>query len=170
MKLPCKRLLTLETTPWVRLPAFILLGVGLLAAVTVCAGAPTDLKEVNGTWIPATAEMAGQTMPEAVLKTITLKLEDGRYDVTVAGEQPDTGTFVMNPAAGPKAIKIIGAKGPNAGKTFLAIYELTGDTLRVCYDLSGEKTPAEFKTSAGTKLYLVTYRRKATEKAQQGER
>jgi uncharacterized protein (TIGR03067 family) len=170
MKLICKHLLILQTIPWARLAAFNLLGICLLAAATVCAGPPANLKEFDGTWIPATAEMAGQSMPESVLKAITLKLDDGRYEVTVLGEQPDTGTFVLNPAAGPKAIKINGTKGPNTGKTFLAIYELKRDTLRVCYDLSGEKTPAEFKTSAGTKLYLVTYRRKATEKAQQGER
>ena len=41
-----------------------------------------------------------------------------------------------------------------------AIYELNGDTLRICYDLSGSKRPTEFKTAAGTKLYLVTYNRK----------
>ena len=53
-----------------------------------------------------------------------------------------------------------GVKGPNKGKTFPAIYELAGDTLRVCYDLSGKKRPTEFKTKADTKLYLVTYKRK----------
>jgi uncharacterized protein (TIGR03067 family) len=54
---------------------------------------------------------------------------------------------------------VIGTEGPNQGKTFPAIYELNGDTLRICYDLSGAKRPAEFKTIAGTKLYLVTYSR-----------
>jgi len=49
--------------------------------------------------------------------------------------------------------------GPNQGKTFPAIYELKGDTLRICYDLSGAKRPTEFKTVAGTQLYLVTYTR-----------
>ena len=57
-------------------------------------------------------------------------------------------------------LKITGVKGPNAGKTFPAIYELTADTLRVCYDLSGKKRPTEFATKPGTKLYLVTYKRK----------
>jgi hypothetical protein len=51
-----------------------------------------------------------------------------------------------------KSMDVIGVKGPNAGMTFPAIYELAADTLRVCYDLSGKKRPTEFKTSAGTKL------------------
>jgi uncharacterized protein (TIGR03067 family) len=56
---------------------------------------------------------------------------------------------------------ITGTEGPNYGKTFPAIYELKGDTLRICYDLSGTKRPTEFKSVAGTRLYLVTYHRKS---------
>jgi uncharacterized protein (TIGR03067 family) len=55
---------------------------------------------------------------------------------------------------------IVGTKGPNTGKTFPCIYDIKGDTFRICYDLSGAKRPTEFKTAAGTKLYLVTYNRK----------
>jgi len=55
---------------------------------------------------------------------------------------------------------ITGTEGPNSGRTFPAIYELEGDTLRICYDLSGVKRPTEFKSIAGTRLYLVTYVRK----------
>jgi uncharacterized protein (TIGR03067 family) len=55
---------------------------------------------------------------------------------------------------------ITGTGGPNVGKTFPAIYEIKGDTLRICYDLSGAQRPTEFKSVAGTKLYLVTYTRK----------
>lgn len=55
---------------------------------------------------------------------------------------------------------VTGTEGPNQGKKFPCIYELQGDTLRICYDLSGAKRPTEFKSVAGTKLYLVTYARK----------
>jgi uncharacterized protein (TIGR03067 family) len=54
---------------------------------------------------------------------------------------------------------ITGNEGPNKGKTFLAIYELKGDTLRICYDLSGQARPTEFKTKKDTRLFLVTYQR-----------
>jgi uncharacterized protein (TIGR03067 family) len=54
---------------------------------------------------------------------------------------------------------ITGTEGPNKGKTILAIYEITDDTLRICYDLSGKARPTEFKTTKGTKLFLVTYNR-----------
>jgi uncharacterized protein (TIGR03067 family) len=121
--------------------------------------AADDQKALQGNWVPIKAELAGKPMPDAVVKTISLKLIKNEYEVLVAGK-PDKGTWTIDPAAKPKGMKIVGVKGPNAGKTFPAIYELTPDTLRVCYDLSGAARPKEFKTAAGTKLYLVTYRRK----------
>jgi uncharacterized protein (TIGR03067 family) len=63
------------------------------------------------------------------------------------------------PDASPKAMEVTGTAGPNKGKTFPAIYELIGDTLTVCYDLSGKARPSEFKSKAGTHLFLATYKR-----------
>jgi uncharacterized protein (TIGR03067 family) len=118
-----------------------------------------DAKAVEGHWKPVEAELAGQPMSDDVLKIISLKLENGRYEVFV-GDEPDRGTYSVDSATTLKGMTITGAEGPNNGKTFPAIFELNGDTLRICYDLSGAKRPAEFKTVAGTKLYLVTYNRR----------
>jgi uncharacterized protein (TIGR03067 family) len=125
----------------------------------LAAGESDDHKTLLGLWIPVKAELSGQPMSDAVLKTISLKLTKDEYHVLVAGE-PDNGTWTIDSAAKPKGMTITGTEGPNHGKTFPAIYELTGDTLRICYDLSGAKRLTEFKTIAGTKLYLVTYNRK----------
>ena len=97
-------------------------------------------------------------MTDAVLKSISLKLDNGKYEVYVGG-RPDKGTYTLDSAAKPKGMTITGTEGPNHGKTFPAIYELKGDTLRICYDLSGAKRPTEFKSISGTQLYLVTYNR-----------
>lgn len=131
------------------------------AAMTAFAAdpPPDDAQAVQGSWKPETAELAGQAFPVAVLKTISLKLTNATYEVYV-GNQPDRGTYTLDAASQPRGMTITGTNGPNQGKTFPAIYELKGDTLRICYDLSGAKRPAEFKTSAGTQLYLVTYNRK----------
>jgi uncharacterized protein (TIGR03067 family) len=123
------------------------------------AGQDDDAKAVQGNWMPAYAELAGQPMAETVLKIISLKLENGRYEVFV-GEEPDTGTYTLDLTAKPRGMTITGTFGPNSGRTFPAIYELSSDTLRICYDLSGARRPTEFKSVAGTKLYLVTYNRR----------
>jgi len=113
---------------------------------------------LNGTWLPSTAELGGKMFPEEVRKTIKLVVDEDKYMVTV-GKTIDQGIVKLHPSAKPKRIDIIGTDGPNKGKTFLAIYEQNGDTLRVCYDLSGNSRPTEFKTREGTQLFLVTYTR-----------
>jgi uncharacterized protein (TIGR03067 family) len=123
------------------------------------AGSPGDAKAVQGDWKPVKAELAGQPMTDAVLKSISLKLDNGKYEVFV-GLAPDRGTYTLDATTKPKSMTITGTEGPNHGRTFPAIYELKGDTLRICYYLSGSKRPTEFKSIAGTRLYLVTYNRK----------
>ena len=125
----------------------------------LAADSPDDAKAVQGSWKPVKAELGGQPMPDAVLKSISLKLDKGKYEVFV-GAHPDRGTYTIDSDTKPKSMSVTGTEGPNTGKTFPAIYELKGDTLRICYDLSGAKRPTEFKSVAGTKLYLVTYTRK----------
>jgi uncharacterized protein (TIGR03067 family) len=134
-----------------------------LAAATslngFAADPPDDAKAVQGNWKPVKAELAGAPMPDAVVKSISLRLYNCKYEVFV-GDKPDKGTYAIDSTSTPKSMTITGTAGPNRGKAFPAIYELKGDTLRICYDLSGVKRPTEFKSIAGTRLYLVTYNRK----------
>jgi len=54
------------------------------AAVTAFAtDSPEDAKAVQGNWKPVKAELAGQPMADAVLKSISLKLDHGKYEVLV---------------------------------------------------------------------------------------
>ena len=68
--------------------------IGLAIAATLPAFAAesvSDAKAVQGSWKPVSAELAGQPMPEAVLKTISLNLADGKYEA-MGGGHPDYGT------------------------------------------------------------------------------
>ena len=134
----------------------------LACLVALAARAADDLKGMSGTWKLTQAELAGQPMPPVVLKSITMKIDGSNYLVVVLtekGPSPDQGTIKLDSTASPKGMTVTGVEGPNAGKSFPAIYALDGDTLRICYDLSGAKRPIEFKTAPATKLYLVTYQR-----------
>jgi uncharacterized protein (TIGR03067 family) len=150
---------TLTNSPMMKYSLCLFLCLTVVASLTALAAEPPDANAIQGSWTPVKAELTGQPMPDAVLKTISLKLTDGKYEVHV-GSQPDNGTYALDDATNPKSITVTGTDGPNRGKTFPAVYELKGDTLRICYDLSGVKRPAEFKSVPGTKLYLVTYSRK----------
>jgi len=133
-----------------------------LFAFALAARAADDLKAMSGSWKLTKAELAGRPMPPAVLNSISFKLDGGNYAVVVQtekGPSPDKGTVTVDATAKPKGMTVTGVEGPNAGKSFPAIYEFTGDTMRICYDLSGAARPTEFKSTPGTMLYLVDYER-----------
>ena len=140
------------------LKPFVVLTLVLSFTSAARGGDAKDGDALQGTWLPATAELAGKPFPDEVRKSIKLVVKDDKYTVTV-GKQVDQGTVKLKPSAKPKEMDITGTEGPNKGKTILAIYERNGDTLRVCYDLSGKNRPKEFKTKEGTQLFLVTYKR-----------
>ena len=118
-----------------------------------------DAKTIQGSWAIASAEIGGGPFPPQAAKLITLKMDEGKYEVKA--ENPDKGTYTIDPTAKPKTLDIFGGEGPNAGKHFPCIYELHGDVLKICYQLGDGPRPAEFKSPAGTKIFLVTYKRKA---------
>jgi len=139
---------------------FCIASIAFASLSAFAADDSTDVKALQGSWIPVKAELGAQPLPAEVLKKITLTLTNQNYEVTIVGEQPDSGAWSVDTSSKPKGMTIVGTKGPNSGKTFPCIYDIKGDTFRICYDLSGAKRPTEFKTAAGTKLYLVTYNRK----------
>jgi uncharacterized protein (TIGR03067 family) len=140
------------------LKPFVVLVLVLSFSLAAGGGDVKDGNTLQGTWLPSAAEVGGKAFPDEVRKSIKLVIKGDRYTVTL-GKAVDRGTVKLNPSAKPKEMDITGTDGPNKGKTILAIYERDGDTLRVCYDLGGKGRPTEFKTRAGTQLFLVTYKR-----------
>jgi uncharacterized protein (TIGR03067 family) len=131
-------------------------------ALTAFAGEPShDGNDIQGTWLPTKALLGGEPMKDDFLKNTILKLDNGKYEVTVAGS-PDKGTYTIDPAAQPKTLDITGTEGPNVGRKIHAIYQLRGDTLLVCYALGASARPSEFKSPSGTQYFLVTYSRKGS--------
>jgi uncharacterized protein (TIGR03067 family) len=138
----------------VLLPAVLLFALPCLA---LCDDPNGDESAIDGTWLATAAELGGQKLPPKATASIKLTLKNGTYEVVA--ESPDRGTVKYETSAKPKAMVIKGTEGPNKGKTFPAIYELSGDKLTICYDLSGAARPTEFKSRPKTKLFLVTYQR-----------
>lgn len=109
---------------------------------------------LTGTWQAIEAELGGKPFPAETVRSIKLVLSAHDYQVG-----NDFGTYEFDPTVTPAAMTIRGTKGPNQGKTILAIYELAGDTLRICYDLTGQKRPTAFATEPGTRQFLARYKR-----------
>src|SRR5262245_40668429 len=68
----------------VKMKHLVSIGLLVVTAVNLLAADPPDNKSLRGDWIPVKAELGGQPMAGEVLKTISLKLGDGTYDVSAA--------------------------------------------------------------------------------------
>jgi uncharacterized protein (TIGR03067 family) len=141
-----------------------LLSAGMM--MTLCSAGIGDAAKkadstLDGIWVIKSAEIGGKKLPSQGAPPVKLTLKKGTYEVQA--ESLDRGTVTYDDSAKPKRMEIKGVEGPNAGKTFLAIYELSGDEMKVCYDLSGKAHPTEFKTQPNSTLFLATYERQKPE-------
>jgi uncharacterized protein (TIGR03067 family) len=113
---------------------------------------------LDGVWQPVRLEFGGEIAPEVVLQKTELEFSNGTYQVRFDGIVTDRGRFQLNAARKPAVVVLLGVEGQNAGREIPAIFQRVGERLRVCYGMDGVE-PATFNSTAGTKLFLATYRR-----------
>ncbi len=114
-------------------------------------------RKLEGLWQPLYAELGGEEAPADILTRTEVELAAGSYTVRFDGIAADRGTYLIE-AAG---LTLRGVTGPNAGRTIPCLCKFVHDTLVICYGLDGTR-PEKFATTAGGRLYLVTYRRKSS--------
>jgi len=117
---------------------------------------------LDGTWVPVSAEVSGRELPVAELRVARFVIESETYRIVDRRSiVVDCGELRLDGAAVPCALDIIGVEGPNAGKRMQAIIELDGDRLCICYDLECERRPQTMQPSGDQLLLLITYTRAA---------
>jgi len=130
----------------------------LMVGLLIAADGPQDdaakkeLKTFQGTWILVSAERDGKKAADE--KAIKLIITGTKYSLTqessaVIGHR---GTFLLDPAKKPKATDVTVTEGPDKGKTFLGIYELSNDDYKVCFAPAGKERPTEFSSKSGNLL------------------
>jgi uncharacterized protein (TIGR03067 family) len=144
-----------------------LLAVMALASTGLCADQKPAKDSLSGSWTLTSGVMSGEKMTEEVRLSVHLMLRNGKY-IAKVGEDTDQGTFTVDNSKTPAQITMVGTKGPNQGKTILAIFELDNGTLKICYDLSGKAFPEKFESKPDTKLFLATYAKQALRRGGRG--
>jgi uncharacterized protein (TIGR03067 family) len=140
-----------------RIAGMLALSVAVVVSPSVRGDATADdWKKLAGTWKVDAATLNGDDA-KAMLKDAVLTIDEGKYKLQLG--TTDAGTLGIDPGKTPKQMTITGSEGPNKGKTFPAIYEVDGDTLKICYALNAKEPPKEFKSTADNKTLLVTYKR-----------
>jgi uncharacterized protein (TIGR03067 family) len=69
------------------------------------------------------------------------------------------GSIKADPSKKPKALDVTSLDGPDKGKTYLAVYEVSGDDLRISTAEPGKDRPTEVSSKEGNGWMLLTLKR-----------
>lgn len=98
-------------------------------------------------------------MPDEIVKATKLTISEREYTVDLAGTL-DSGKCTIEDGGERIRMRIDGTKGPNAGKTFLAILEfLAPEEIRIAYDLSGSEYPESLEPTPARSNYVAAFKR-----------
>ena len=126
-----------------------------------------EIERLQGTWRQTYCEAEGVVAPEEAYGSHPhCRFEGRRFVVThVDGRVVLEGTFVLDPTSSPKTIDWTDSIGPDAGKTFPAIYELDGDRLIFCAADENQARPSSLDRAGEGQVIRVHERVRGTEKA-----
>ena len=106
------------------------------------------------------AYIAGDVLPVTELRIARLLIKSAGYQILDHQQHiVDRGEIRLDSAANPTAMDIVGLEGPHAGRTLLAIYEISNDLLSICYDMEGTQRPRSMQPEEDQILLLITYAR-----------
>lgn len=114
-----------------------------------------DLAQLQGEWSLASGNAGGQDLPANLLKNSRRVCKGDETTVVVAGELLMKAKFILDPSKTPKAIDYKVTAGPNAGKSQLGIYELTGDSVKFCFAAPGKDRPKDFTNPSRRRPHVI---------------
>jgi len=119
-----------------------------------------DRARIHGTWRVVALVVNGDRSKEEDVKKLTVcNGSDGTWILYSEDKEISRGSSTFDPQRSPKTIDFIPTEGEGKGKTHLGIYELAENSRRLCFAPPGKDRPAEFSSSPGSQLILVTLER-----------
>ncbi len=136
----------------------------LLSAAGLAAAPQDEFIErehqrLEGTWRVLSAEADGTPIPAREFRDLQLTFKDGKFTARRGDEEPQEGTYTLDPSRNPKQMDVTRTNGPARGQKQLAVYSLNGNILKICSCETGSERPAGFDTRDKTGYTLMTLRR-----------
>jgi len=130
-----------------------------VSAQTKIALKMNGTNELEGRWACVSAVVDGQQLLKETVGLLRLTLTRDRYKTEKGSEVLFDSTYTVDATKTPKQINMTGTEGDLKGKEAQGIYSIEGDTLRICYTMPGVGRPEKFESLAGSKAYLVVWKR-----------
>jgi uncharacterized protein (TIGR03067 family) len=120
------------------------------------ANGRSDQQLLQGTWKVVKRVKNGAAEDPAEHPT-TLKFSGKAITETRDGKPAQEGAYTLDETKTPRRITLTGKAGDNAGKTFEAIYEIEGNTLKLAYSFGDNAStpPKDFTGGEGAGLLVL---------------
>jgi len=115
--------------------------------------------DLPGTWTCTSAIIDGKELPKETAALLRLTLTQGHYKTEKGSDVLFDSTYRVDASQNPRQISMVGTEGNLKGKEAQGIYSINGDVLRICYAMPGDGRPERFESAAGSKAYLVVWKR-----------
>ena len=91
----------------------------------------------------------------------SMTFAEGKMTPTTKGNSRKPADFSTNETVTPHTIDVIIPEGPDAGKTSLGIFQITGNKLTICMNISGGgERPAEFAPNPELRRVVMVLEKK----------
>lgn len=131
----------------------------LLAADDVNDADKPDLAALQGEWKLVSGIADGIDMPGGMIEGMKRVCKDDITTVTMNNALLLSARIKINSTTTPKMIDYEVLRGPNADKTQLGIYEITGQTIRFCFAAPGDSRPKDFNAELGSRRTCTTWKK-----------
>jgi len=135
-----------------------------LAFAGACTAMTSNLNmnkddNLTGTWTCVSATIDGKELPKETAALLRLTLTQDRYKTEKGPDVLFDSSYRVDTSQTPRHISMIGTEGDLKGKEAQGIYSIDNDILRICYTMPGGNRPEKFESAAGSKAYLVIWKR-----------
>jgi uncharacterized protein (TIGR03067 family) len=143
----------------VRITRTLLLS-GLVLVPLANAQTPSQsAAEPKGLWTVKEIQCGGRVLRGPQVAALQVEFTGSKLIIRV-GEESREAAYVLHESERPRQIDITPTTGPDAGKTFLGIYDFPGDTLRLCLRGRENLRPTEIASKLNSDLTLMVLQRK----------
>jgi uncharacterized protein (TIGR03067 family) len=120
-------------------------------------GAKNPQQPLQGDWTIQSMEQDGHKTLAEKIKSVRLVINGDH--LAVQGDKCMKSTIKLDPSKKPQHIDIILSDGPDKGKVWHGIYELSGNDWKLCLGKPGKDRPSEFVSKENSGVVLMMLKR-----------
>lgn len=133
-----------------------------LVCTDACTATTSNMNrddDLQGTWTCISATIDGKELPKETAALLRLTMTQDRYKTEKGRDILFDSTYRVDASRSPRQISMVGTEGDLKGKEAQGIYSIEEDILRICYTMPGSDRSEKFDSPAGSKTYLVVWKR-----------